>query len=189
MPGYSVHGGRKLRTQMGRRADPLLPDGGVTTTYQPDPVILRLMHEIDPNLDLEWRPNGQWWTSPMWNTKQMPEGSAPGCWRLIVRGKSGDVRGLMLWPPDQVDSRLIKYLRDTWAFERFIDRSHILTLKEKHWAKRVGHREFEKKRKEEKAERWASVDHGAMRRAVLAERNDAKWRGNWNVPVSLDGSA
>ena len=163
-----------------RRATPRLSDGGVSMAYLPPPEITRAMREIDPYLDLEWRPHGQWWSS--WNK---PRGAEPGCWRLLLRKNNGRVDGLRLWAPHELDGRFIRWLRNTWG-------AKLYRLRGRGWSEQdardllaaeadegaVGERE-------RFMEKWNRVDHGALRRAIKTDVESPKWRGGWQVPDAL----
>ena len=170
-------GGLLLRADTSK--GPGVVQGGATRAYLLSTAVLQQIKSIDPNLDVEWRPQGRWWTSfPEYKGKP-PAGATPGCWRIICRGGSGKYRGLRLWPPDMADGRLVAYLREHWAQK---------------WQDQVAYKKGQAAfnddlvRKNEIAhtqEKYGHLDPGPIWRATKAEYESPKWRPLWNVAAGV----
>lgn len=141
-----------------------------------DPAIARQIHEIDPHLVVEWVPFGRWWTTP-----QTPPGATLGCWRIGVRGLSGTVQGLRMWPPDCADGRLVRFLTETWKRNLWKMRNPAAWSREQEALREEADRKAEQARFDAW---WNQQDHGALYRAIRSEHESPKWRGGWAVPAS-----
>ena len=145
------------------------------SAYRLDPTIRLQIAEIDPALVVEWRPLGRWWQG------DRPPGASLGCWRVALRGRSGAIRGLMMWPPQMADGRLVDYLRAWWGEKVYILRSTTRTPLEKRLAMDRAQREFEARQAAEaRQRRLDALDLPLLRRAIKSDL-DPKWRGNWQV--------
>lgn len=143
-----------------------------------DPSVLRSIAEIDERLVVQWDPEGIWWTP----ASRVPPGvQERGGWWLALRGDSGALRGIRMWPPDCADGRLVDYLRATWGQWIFALRS---TSSPDHVRRqRLDNVKATRKALEQQLfdAWWDKIDHGEMHRAVRADLFDPKWRGNWQV--------
>ena len=142
-----------MRTHSGER----VVDGGTSLARIPPPEILRRMKEIDPSLVLEWRPLGKW-----------RKEAEPGCWRLCQRGQSGAIRGMILWPPDMLDGRIIADLEAHWLPRLYDARNY-----RQQW---MSDESDNAKLQAQRDATFAHVDHGRLRWEILRAQ-DAQGAG------------
>ena len=143
-----------------------------------DPTIVRQIKEIDEALVVEWLAFGQWWIG------DRPQAATLGCWRIGVRGRSGAVRWLRMWPPECADGRLIYFLTEFWKRRIFV----LNSMRPDQW-KREQMDDLKRRQDAEKHGKWDAwwntIDHAEMHRAIKAQHESPKWRGSWNVPVGV----
>ena len=168
----SIPSNRKMAVQPPPKKKKV-PNTGPSETYRPDPFILKQIKEIDPHLSLEWRPNGR------------IEGREPGCWRVVLEGKSGARKGLFLWPPGyNMQTALVHHLSNTWKRKLFLLRSAQASTCQEDYERYM--KRMEEKKREPFKKWWDSVDHGKAYRALKAEKEQPKWRGNWQVAAKVE---
>ena len=146
-----------------------------------DPAIARQVAEIDPRLVVEWAPEGIWWTP----ASMVPPGATLGCWRIGIRGYSGQVRWMRMWHPECGDGLIVDYLKSTWGHKLYILRS--TTMKPATKAQRLAQVNAMQRKAEQEAfdAMWNAIDHGEAYVAGKAEPESPKWRQGWNVPANL----
>ena len=137
-----------------------IKDGGTSLAYRPDPWVVRAMREIDPSLGLEWRTLGRW-------SKE----ASPGCWRITLKGKSGNIKGMRLWPPECADGRLIAYLKTHWL-------PKIRAWRDYHQTLECFNEELaDRKAAERQRREWDKIDHWDMWRAMREADADVRGAG------------
>mgnify|MGYP003655754622 FL=1 len=162
-------------------------NAGVSSDRKADPTVLRGMREIDPNLRLEWRPMGQWWTT--WAQKR-PSGASFGAWRLTVGGKSGERRGMMLCPPWWATSahggELVAYLNTHWA-------PRLRSMRDYYGTTEAFSDDLtEKASKERRMSALDKIDHGGLRhvqRYHHANATGAGFSGREYFSAGMGGDA
>ena len=168
----SIPTNRKMAVQPPSRKNKI-PNTGPSSTYRPDPGILKQIKAVDEHLDLEWRPNGR------------IQGHPPGCWRVPLRGNSGVTKGLFLWPPGYtMQTALLHHINNTWKRKLFLIRSAQAATCQEDYERYM--RQMNEKKKEPFNKWWDTVDHGETYRALKAENEAPKWRGNWQVPAKVE---
>jgi len=134
-------------------------DACASTDRRPPPHILREIRAIDPRIGLEWRPWGKWWTGP----DRPKDAQGYGAWRITLKGRSGFVKGLQMWPPQCMDARLVWHLKETLGRRLYWERNNPLMLAGD--ADRV-HAMKDTAAKARQDKWWNSIDHGEMRHAA-----------------------
>ena len=168
--------------EVAQRSPSFVPPPSTTLHRTLDPTIARQIAEIDPHLVVEWDPEGVWWIP----ASRCPRGVMErGAWHLSLRGVSGALRGMRMWPPECADGRLVDYLKATWGAYIFILRSQASDAQARR--ERIARLKSEKEKYDAHLfdSWWDTIDHGEMHRAVKELHNDPKWRGGWAVPDAL----